>query len=849
MMSYSAPRKIFWVVPSLNLNQASVRLRCLHIARGLEKNFGYENYFLTDIKKAKNQIEPESFLFIIKMPGLNIIDLLVKGKALNCKVIIDITDTVCDIHYKNNDFGINSWILNSLIDLTDAIFVPTAKMRDHLIKHAENSKLSIWRNKVYIIPDIAESMQDSLSLCEYKSETLKDKTAISIAENIKSSLGHTEGKTQIKRVLWFGNAYSPTSNMGISSLIPHLPAIKTLQNKQNFDLVICTNSNADLRTLKSFGIRYNLVEWTLPEIFKQLSLASMSLITTGDDERCMGKSNNRVLFSLINNCPVAVIKHPNNSEFELSVDRSLKSAIQKYLFSKNSKKERTKALNENKTILNRYTIIEITKVYNLVLQNIWLSSLASQEHYPTIPNEKDVVSIICDNLSVGNIKIIISLLNSFIPSYRVNYIHFTPLTENHINHYSSNQIIPHLLKLDDIEKARNFLKNNVSLVISDELNANISKKLFDWTNAINRFSSIATNSSTVSIIKQSSLKEFLIKYYTRSESTKHNNLSRVPENIPGRYQPLDISSSNTDLLFVCGIEAKNWILDGIAKEIGSRSQNSWSIFYCDKVPKHLPKAKNYFFMHQALLKKFVKLRLVDLSQGSNINCWYTHPRDEDKKSIDQFLDIFSKVNKIVFACSKNYDLWISRGLNPIRGCVVLGGFDSARFTAHDRKLSNTIGVCSSFYERKNPELLFNLVSKMRDKKFILLGKNWESYARYEALVGLGNVQYVTAKYEDYPDYYKKFKIFLSTSKLEGGPIPLMEAMACNCFPVVSETGFAKDIISHGSNGFLFETSSTANTVSELIEKAYIMDDIDVSSTVSEYSWDNFSENIYRVVGI
>ena len=848
-MTYSAPRKIFWVVPSLKLNQASVRLRCLHIARGLENNFGYENYFFTDIKKAKDLIEPESFLFIIKLPNSSYFDLLVKAKALNCKVIIDITDTVCDIHYKNNDFDINSWILNSLIDLTSAIFVPTPKLRDHLIKHAEKAKLSIWLNKVYIIPDIAESMQDSLNLCEYMAKTLKDKTAIDVVEKIKSSLENTDEKTKIKRVLWFGNAYSPTSNMGISSLIPHLPTIKTLQNKQNFDLVICTNSNADLRTLKSFGIRYNLVEWTLPEIFKQLSLASMSLITTGNDERCMGKSNNRVLFSLINNCPVAVIKHPNNTEFDLSVERSLKIAIQKYLFSKESEKERTIALNENKSILARYKINEITKVYNLVLQNIWLSSLTSQEHYPNIAKEKEVVSIICDNLSVGNIKNIVSLLNNFIPSYGVNYIHFAPLSENHINHYSSKQIIPHLLKLEEIEKARNFLKNNVSLVISDELNANISKKLFNFANALNRFSSSATKSSAISIIKQSSLKEFLLKYYTSLDSTKNNNLSRVPENIPGRYQPLDMSSSDIDLLFVCGIEAKNWILDGIAKEIGSRSQKSWSIFYCDKVPKHLPKAKNYFFMHQALLKKFVKLGLVDLSQGSDVNCWYTHPRDEDKKSINQFLDIFSKVNKIVFACSKNYDLWISRGLDPTRGCVVLGGFDSARFTSHDRKLSNTIGVCSSFYERKNPELLFNIVSKMRDKRFILIGKNWESYARYEALVGLGNLQYVTAKYEDYPDYYKKCKVFLSTSKLEGGPIPLMEAMACNCFPVVSETGFAKDIINHGSNGFLFETSSTANTVSELIEKAYIMDNIDISSTVSEYSWDNFSKNIYRILGI
>ena len=847
-MGHSAPKKVFWIVPSFNLNQASVRLRCFHIARALELNFGYENHFILDKKGAKYSIVPESFLIIIKMPSTRILNLLVQAKALNCKIIIDICDAVCDTYYKSNDYGFNSWFLNSLIDLTSAIFVPTAKMRHHLIKYADNSKLSVWENKLFILPDIAESLQDTVKLCEYLVETKLDKTAGNVIEKIASALKYTDGETRSKRVLWFGNAYSPTSNMGISSLIPLLPSIRSLQKKYDFNLVVCTNASADISTLQSFGINHTLVEWSLPEIFKQLSLASMSLITTGDDERCEGKSNNRVLFSLINNCPPCVVKHPNNSEFDMTVVRSFRLSLLRYLFSHDSEKERTKALIENKTILTRYTISEIAKTYNLTLQNIWLSALTSHKHDLAISKQENVVSIICDNLSVDNLKRILSLLNNFIPSYRVHYIHFEPLSENHVNHYSLNQIIPHLLRLDDLVKSRNMLINNVALIISDKLSPSISTKLSNFANSLDRFSYV-TNLPTISIVNQSSLKSFLRKHYTSLEPKEYNDFKRVPENIPGRYQPSDISSDDIELLFVCGIEAKNWILDGIAKEIGSRSQKSWSIYYCDKVPKHLPRAKNYFFMHQALLKKFVKLKLVDLSKASNINCWYTHPRDEDKKSIDQFLDIFSNVNKIIFACSENYDLWISRGLNPRNGSVVLGGFDSSRFVAHDRELSDTIGVCSSFYERKNPELFFELVSKMRDKKFILLGKNWESYARYEALVGLGNVQYVTAKYEDYPYYYNKFKIFLSTSKIEGGPIPLMEAMACNCFPVVSKTGFAKDIINHGSNGFFFETSSTAKTVFELIEKAFVMNEVDISSTVSKYSWDHFSKNIYRVIGI
>ena len=69
---------------------------------------------------------------------------------------------------------------------------------------------------------------------------------------------------------------------------------------------------------------------------------------------------------------------------------------------------------------------------------------------------------------------------------------------------------------------------------------------------------------------------------------------------------------------------------------------------------------------------------------------------------------------------------------------------------------------------------------MRDTRFLLIGKGWEKYSLYEALIDLGNIEYFSPKYQEYP-YYSKMNVFLSTSTIEGGPIPLIEAMACNRF--------------------------------------------------------------------
>ena len=87
-------------------------------------------------------------------------------------------------------------------------------------------------------------------------------------------------------------------------------------------------------------------------------------------------------------------------------------------------------------------------------------------------------------------------------------------------------------------------------------------------------------------------------------------------------------------------------------------------------------------------------------------------------------------------------------------------------------------------------------------------------------------------------------VFLSTSNLEGGPIPLIEAMMSNCIPVTSNVGFCPDIIKHGENGFLFDISNTnAKEISKLIIKAFNLTELNIRDTVLNYNWDSFSRNV------
>jgi glycosyltransferase involved in cell wall biosynthesis len=107
-----------------------------------------------------------------------------------------------------------------------------------------------------------------------------------------------------------------------------------------------------------------------------------------------------------------------------------------------------------------------------------------------------------------------------------------------------------------------------------------------------------------------------------------------------------------------------------------------------------------------------------------------------------------------------------------------------------------------------------------------------------------NFEYVETEYEMYPRYYRQMTVFVSVSFLEGGPIPLLEAMMGNVVPVASRTGFAADVIQHGKNGYLFDPHAPIEEVCELIEAAFSLT-TDVRSTVLRYSWEAFAREVNR----
>jgi glycosyltransferase involved in cell wall biosynthesis len=340
------------------------------------------------------------------------------------------------------------------------------------------------------------------------------------------------------------------------------------------------------------------------------------------------------------------------------------------------------------------------------------------------------------------------------------------------------------------------------------------------------------------------LKNLFLDFASSIRGTRANPL-RAQSNVDRdfEFQP-GPNPETTDLdvisawVLVVHENNRGWILDAICREIGSRQPDTWRVVYN---PPKLPPARNYFFSHYSIYLTQLRKNPVDLAESGTF-VWYTHPPlDEPSLNIERQVTEFNSATRVIFTCRAHMDLWIGRGLAHEKACVVLGGADPNLFQSHSRD-GGIVGLSSSFYERKNPDRLLEIVRLMPHRQFRLIGRNWEKYAKFEQLMQAPNFSYATIPYSDYPAEYATFDVFLSVSNREGGPIPLLEAMMCNAVPVASRTGFAPDLIRHGENGFLFDIEASAETIAFLIDRAFELD-AHIRETVLCYSWDNFSRQI------
>jgi glycosyltransferase involved in cell wall biosynthesis len=118
-----------------------------------------------------------------------------------------------------------------------------------------------------------------------------------------------------------------------------------------------------------------------------------------------------------------------------------------------------------------------------------------------------------------------------------------------------------------------------------------------------------------------------------------------------------------------------------------------------------------------------------------------------------------------------------------------------------------VGKASADVEnRKGTELLREICLKMRDvvgaATLLMVGPGWDSLATEFTRAGVRVVRKQYADARDTPAAYAAMDALLVTSRLEGGPCTILEAMACGTPVIASNVGHVPETITDGENGFV-----------------------------------------------
>lgn len=767
----------------------------------------------TDLKEG---IEDLDAIIVIKRLDRYVIELAALARHLRKPLFLDMCDDLANPNDPTLDlpyFALN--VLMAVAPALSAIVVPGAEMAVRIEGYLADNGFS--GQLCHVIPDIAETRE----LFAATERFVRGDNAghLSVGRRKNRLVDVSKSEASPRRIVWFGNFGGSHSNFGMFSLRPIFKHLREFHRTCPLELVIISNNITIYEALVAgcnFPTRY--VSWSPSAVYDELDRADAALLTTGDDEFCAVKSSNRILQAFAASVPVIAEKSPALAEFEeIMFTGRFQRSLEECLGPKRHEIVPTR-LAQASLVLQRYAPERLARQWSNLLNQAIGRSLVQQ----TAKSHKGILLL----LDVGDD-----------PEQAMA----AALKMNRTIGRRGLLVSIDLLKKDKDFRTVLHRAKAMPMFFSGQLKG-VEGQLSSWS-AVIIGNPQSTNGRLVSKIARQAGMEVLthagvadeeIEGFGSPLDDRTKVASKAP---PGPYPERTDPDGSVEWAFVIHDKGRGWILDAICQEIGSRQPNSWAVVDQSRPP---PRSRNLFFSHFSLLDLFEN-KYPEALPASNVFVWYTHPRDETPNTIARNLHLFDKTSRVIFTCESNRRLWIERGLDPEKTVVVLGAADPVLFERHERG-GGAVGLSSSFYERKNPDLMLDVVKALPHRNFVLLGRNWNRYARFEELLALPNFTYLTRSYRDYPRIYSTFDVFLSISSLEGGPIPLIEAMMCNAVPVASHTGFAPDVIEHGRNGFLFDIEAGPERVSELIEQAFALD-TDIRKTVEQYSWDRFSAEI------
>lgn len=298
-----------------------------------------------------------------------------------------------------------------------------------------------------------------------------------------------------------------------------------------------------------------------------------------------------------------------------------------------------------------------------------------------------------------------------------------------------------------------------------------------------------------------------------------------------------------------------WIIGGIFREAaGASSINpSWKIYSISKKDYLNPKVwaskltpefgELNIYAHQDTYFSIFASHSKDVKEVRN-RVFFTHLNDGQSISKEQISSL-QFCERILVQNGTMEKALISQGISESKIFRAPGAVNRAIFHPSKQPLSSKYVLLSgNFKHRKNPELIEKVISSMPDVDFIVHGLNWEEFS-LQFRYGYPNLTKLDFNLDNQAHLMRQASLYVSLALIEGGPIPVMEALASGTPVVATNTGFCSEFINK-SNGRLLPNPPDLEIVESSIREAICMKESvwDKDLLAGTWQWRDLGELIY-----
>jgi len=209
---------------------------------------------------------------------------------------------------------------------------------------------------------------------------------------------------------------------------------------------------------------------------------------------------------------------------------------------------------------------------------------------------------------------------------------------------------------------------------------------------------------------------------------------------------------------------------------------------------------------------------------------------------------FCRAQKILVQNRDIESKLISFGIPSDKIQIVYGAVsDTVYYPSHDNSIlkSAQVLIVGDCKPRKNPQLVEETIRKNPQFNFIIHGKNWERHTTLSQDPPK-NLEILKFNPSAHPQLLRESSTLLSLATNEGGPYPIIEALASGTPVVATATGFAPDLLNE-TNGILLPLVPTQKEISNAIDRSILLknETWDLDMTNGNLSWETLGNSLFR----